>query len=166
MRLRADTINDLAVGVHGVDKVDKPLRLRVHAVEAEGTITGEWGSLRLAVGRGDVLEVVDVEDRIRIRRARRGERNVHEARTEHFRKHGRAHGAIFVEHLVDDVPRANLALIAARDVGNVVLDRGREGGLVRDLRDPRRELRVPDCTHALYDQHACRKAKRRYTPRV
>ena len=41
MRLRADTVNDLTVGVHGVDEVDKPLRLRVDAVKAEGTIMGE-----------------------------------------------------------------------------------------------------------------------------
>ena len=92
----------------------------------------------------DALVVVDVEDRIRVRLARGFEGDLHEARAEDVREDGGADRAVLVEHLVDDVPGADLAGVAAREVLDVVLDDGRERGPVVDLRDPAGELRVPD----------------------
>ena len=93
----------------------------------------------------DALVVVDVEDRIRVRLARGFEGDLHEARAEDVREDGGADRAVLVEHLVDDIPGADLAGVAAREVLDVVLDDGRERGPVVDLRDPAGELRVPDC---------------------
>ena len=93
----------------------------------------------------DALVVVDVEDRVRVRLARGFEGDLHEARAEDVREDGGADRAVLVEHLVDDVPGADLAGVAAREVLDVVLNDGRERGPVVDLRDPAGELRVPDC---------------------
>ena len=100
------------------------------------------GQLRI-VGIVQVV-VVDVQLGTGICFAGSLKRNAHKVLAEDTGEDGVAERAILVEDLVDDVPVQDLALVATRDVGDVILDHGGEGGFVVDVLDPLRELGVPE----------------------
>lgn len=88
--------------------------------------------------------VVDVEFGVGVSLARSLEGDAHEILAQDAIEDRVPHGAIFVEDLVHDVPLQNLALVSARDVGNVVLDHRRQRVPVVGVLHPLRQLRVPE----------------------
>jgi hypothetical protein len=58
--------------------------------------------------------------------------------------HTGTEATVLLEHLVDDVPGVNLALVAAHQCVDVVLHHRGQCGLVTNLRNPAGKLRVPD----------------------
>ena len=107
MRLESDAIEWHARGLQRLHKVEERRRLRARILD---------------------VVLVDVQLRIRIRRARSLERDLDVGRAEGVVEDVRATGAVVVEGLIDDVPAVDLALIVAYQSGAVVLDDGRKLG--------------------------------------
>jgi hypothetical protein len=108
--------------------------------------------LELRVVRVVKVVVVDVKLRVGVSLAGSLESNADEVLAQDTGEDRVAERAVLVEDLVDHVPLQDLALVAASDVGNVVLDHRGEGGLVVDVLNPLGELRVPEegvATHLL-----------------
>lgn len=71
---------------------------------------------------------------------------VYRTLTKHIVKHAGTEATILLKHLVDDIPRINLSLVAGQQGSDVVLhDRG-QSGLIPDGGNPAWELRVPHCS--------------------
>ena len=124
MRLGTDPINELRpTAVDLLDEIHDGLQLCVRAVQ---------------------VEVVDVQLGGRVCGASGLEGGRDELFAEDVEEHRRTEGAVLVEDLVHDIPRADLAGVASSNVLNVVLDDGGQSGSVADGRNPAGELRVPD----------------------
>ena len=125
MALRADAVNWDSRGDPFVDVSD-------HA----------RGDLRVV---GDVeVVIVDVELSGRVGGASGEEGNANEILAEHAAENAIPEVTVLGKDLIDNVPMEDLAFVVGHNVGNVVLDDGRQGVAVVDLTNPRRQLRVPE----------------------
>jgi hypothetical protein len=122
--LRADTVDGDTGGPPRLDVLDHGLGLGV-------------------VGRVEVV-VVDVQLGSGVSLAGGLEGDLDEVLAEDVVEDGGAEAAVLLEHLVDDVPGVDLALVLGQELGDVVLHDAGQGGLVLDGRNPGGQLAVPD----------------------
>lgn len=81
----------------------------------------------------DLLVVVDVQLRIRIRLSCRFERNPDEVLAKNVVEDTRTEATVLIKHLIDHVPRIDLALPTSEQSVDVVLYHCGQGGLVPNL---------------------------------